>query len=165
MLSVVKCHKSHIIQPTGFKLCAHLRNGCGFSGQARNTQVWQGVQRWSPSNLGLISSKTCTQSQKLIFERPEWIQKVTNCVKMTQCWISLDCTILGPPKWSQPRGKGPRVYPCEFETCIFKTEVAPQKALFRAPRVDSKVDKMRQNDAKLNIARMYNFRLPLVIPN
>ena len=40
-----------------------------------------------------------------------------------------------------------------------------KKRFFRAPRVDSKVDKMRQNDAMLNIARLYNFRLPLVIPN
>jgi len=31
--------------------------------------------------------------------------------------------------------------------------------------VDSKIDKLRQKDAMLNIARLYNFRLPLVIPN
>ena len=29
----------NMIQPTGFKIGAHLRNGCGFSGQARDTHV------------------------------------------------------------------------------------------------------------------------------
>ena len=96
-------------------------------------------------------------------ERPEWIQKSTNCVKKTQCWISFYWTTLRPPLWPQPKGKGPRVYPCIFGTCIFKTVVATQKATFNetakrtrkrqfgAPRVDSKSDKLRQKDAMLYI--------------
>ena len=63
-LSVAKCHASHKAQPTGFKKRAHLCKDYGFPGRARGTHVWQGVQRWSPAFMGLIASKTATQSQK-----------------------------------------------------------------------------------------------------
>ena len=84
----------NIIQPTGFKICAHLRNGCGFSGQARDTHVWQGVLTGGPANWGLVSSKLWSPRKKRFSTSAQSGFKKR---QIAQCWISLDCTTLSPP--------------------------------------------------------------------
>lgn len=56
---------------------------------------------------------------------------------------------------------GPKMISYKLGTCIFKTVVAPQKALF-----DERPEwiQIATNCAMLNIARLYHFKPPLVTP-